>query len=313
MATDIVTFHKETPVEKAIDRIRLLARKRFPASYVYVIDDQEHLLGVINMRDLMLASPDAPLEAVMRKDVFALHCFTDREEAANELSKRRYFAAPVVDSQHHILGIVKAEQLIQGIQEEVTEDLQRMFGAGGDERTFSPMRFSLKKRLPWLHVNLATAFLAAAVVALFEDVIAKLTILAVFLPVVAGQGGNAGAQSLAVVMRGLVMREIPKDRVRRLILKEGGIGMVNGLVIGIVTAVIAWAWHGNPYLGLVIGLGMLVNLILAGLSGASIPILMRAAGLDPAQCSSIILTTVTDVMGFLAFLGFAVLFQAHLL
>jgi magnesium transporter len=313
MATDIVTFHKEMPVEKAIDRIRLLARKRFPASYVYVIDDQEHLLGVINMRDLMLASPDAPLEAVMRKDVFALHCFTDREEAANELSKRRYFAAPVVDSQHHILGIVKAEQLIQGIQEEVTEDLQRMFGAGGDERTFSPMRFSLKKRLPWLHVNLATAFLAAAVVALFEDVIAKLTILAVFLPVVAGQGGNAGAQSLAVVMRGLVMREIPKDRVRRLILKEGGIGMVNGLVIGIVTAVIAWAWHGNPYLGLVIGLGMLVNLILAGLSGASIPILMRAAGLDPAQCSSIILTTVTDVMGFLAFLGFAVLFQAHLL
>ncbi len=313
MSTDIVTFHKETSVDGAVERIRLLARKRFPASYVYVIDDQEHLLGVINMRDLMLASLDAPLESVMRKDVFSLHCFMDREEAANELSKRRYFAAPVVDSQSHILGIIKAEQLIQGIQEEVTEDLQRMFGAGGDERAFSPMGFSLKKRLPWLHVNLATAFLAAAVVALFEDVIAKLTILAVFLPVVAGQGGNAGAQSLAVVMRGLVMREIPKEKIRRLILKESGIGMVNGLVIGAVTALIAWAWNGNPYLGLVIGLGMLVNLILAGLSGASIPILMRAVGLDPAQCSSIILTTVTDVMGFLAFLGFAVLFQAHLL
>ncbi len=313
MSTNFLSFHKDIPVGEAIEKIRSLAKKRSPASYAYVIDDEEHLVGVMNMRDLMLASPEESLDAIMRKDVFTLHCFVDREEAANELSKRRYFAAPVVDSQNHILGIIKAEQLLQGIQEEVTEDLQRMFGVGGDERTFSPMRFSLKKRLPWLHVNLATAFLAAAVVALFEGVIAKLTILAVFLPVIAGQGGNAGAQSLAVVMRGLVMREIPKDKVRRLIFKEGGIGAINGAIIGVVTAIVAWTWHGNPYLGLVIGLGMLVNLTLAGLSGSSIPILMKAVGLDPAQCSSIILTTVTDVMGFFAFLGFAVLFQSYLL
>ena len=215
--------------------------------------------------------------------------------------------------QNHILGIIKAEQLLQGIQEEVSEDLQRMFGAGGDERTFSSIGFSLKQRLPWLHVNLATAFLAAAVVALFQDVIAQLTILAVFLPVVAGQGGNAGAQSLAVVMRGIVMRELPRHKVRRLILKEGGIGAINGLIIGVVTAIVAWVWHGNPYLGLVIGLGMLVNMIIAGLSGSSIPILMKAVGLDPAQCSSIILTTVTDVIGFFAFLGFAVLFKSYLI
>jgi len=313
MSTDFLSFHKDIAVGEAIEKIRLLAKKRFPASYVYVIDDEEHLLGVMNMRDLMLASPGDSLETVMRKDVFTLHCFVDREEAANELSKRRYFAAPVVDSQNHILGIIKAEQLLQGIQEEVTEDLQRMFGAGGDERAFSPMGFSLRKRLPWLHVNLATAFLAAAVVALFEGMIAKLTVLAVFLPVVAGQGGNAGAQSLAVVMRGLVMREIPKNKIRPLIFKEGGIGAINGAIIGVVTAILAWAWQGNPYLGLVIGLGMLVNLILAGLSGSGIPILMKAVGLDPAQCSSIILTTVTDVMGFVAFLGFAVLFQSYLL
>jgi magnesium transporter len=211
------------------------------------------------------------------------------------------------------VGIIKAEQLIQGIQEEVTEDLQRMFGAGGDERVFSPILFSLKKRLPWLHVNLATAFLAAAVVAVFEDLIARLTVLAVFLPVVAGQGGNAGAQSLAVVMRGLVMREIPKDKVLKLVLKEGWLGAVSGAIIGIVTALVAWGWHGNPFLGIVIGLGMLLNLIFAGLSGASIPVLMKRIGLDPAQCSSIILTTVTDVMGFLAFLGLALLFQSRLL
>jgi magnesium transporter len=312
MSTDVLSFHKETSVNDAIEKIRSLAKKRFPASYAYVIDDEDRLVGVMNMRDLMLAAPEEPLENIMRKDIFTLHCFTGREEAANELSRRRYFAAPVVDSQNHILGIVKAETLLLGVQADVTAGLQRMFGAGGDENTTSSIRFSLKKRLPWLHVNLATAFLAAAVVALFEGIIAKLTVLAVFLPVVAGQGGNAGAQSLAIVMRGLVMREIPKGKAVRLIMKETGVGTINGMVIGLVTAVIAWAWHGNPFLGLVIGLGMLVNLAIAGLSGSAIPMLMKKVGWDPAQCSSIILTTVTDVVGFMAFLGFAVLFQRHL-
>ncbi|MEJ2284596.1 MAG: magnesium transporter, partial [Desulfobacterales bacterium] len=243
---------------------------------------------------------------------FALHCFTDRQDAANELAKRKYFAAPVVDGENHILGIVKAERMIQGVQEEASKDIQRMFGAGADERVFSTILFSLKKRLPWLHINLATAFLAAAVVALFEGIIAKLTILAVFLPVVAGQGGNAGAQSLAVVMRGIVMREIPRDKIYALVFKEAKIGAINGAVIGAVTALVAWVWYGNPFLGLVIGLGMLVNLILAGLAGASIPLIMKRVGIDPAQSSSIILTTVTDVVGFIAFLGFAVLFQKYL-
>jgi len=312
MTTDFLSFRKDLTVHDAVEKIRLLARRRFPASYAYVVDEKDHLLGVMNMRDLMLALPEVTLETVMRRDVFTVHCFLDREEAANELAKRRYFAAPVVDSMGQILGIIKAEQLIQGVQEEFTEDIQRMFGAGGDERAFSPIPFSLKKRLLWLHVNLATAFLAAAVVALFEGLIARITALAVLLPVVAGQGGNAGAQSLAIVMRALVMREIPPNQVWQLIFKETFLGAVNGAVIGVVTAAIAWLWYGNPFLGLVIGLGMLVNLIFAGLSGAAIPILMRAIGLDPAQCSSIILTTVTDVMGFFAFLGFALMFQAKL-
>ncbi|MFH1574802.1 MAG: magnesium transporter, partial [Acidobacteriota bacterium] len=231
MSTNFLAFHHDITVAEAIEKIRLLAQTRFPSSYAYVIDDEQHLIGVMNMRDLMLASPQQALGSVMRKDVFSIHCFIDREEAANELSKRKYFAAPVVDSQLKILGIIKVEQLIQGIQEEVSEDLQRMFGAGADERTSSPVLFSLKKRLPWLHVNLATAFLAAAVVAMFEDIIAQITVLAVFLPVVAGQGGNAGAQSLAVVMRGLVMREIPRGKVFQLVLKEGWLGAINGVII----------------------------------------------------------------------------------
>jgi magnesium transporter len=308
MTMDFLTFNKDTLAEEAIEKIRMLAKKRFPLSYVYVVDEEKHLVGVLNMRDLMLAAPDSPLEAIIRKEVFTLHCFTDRQEAANELAKRKYFAAPVVDSENHILGIIKAERMLQKVQDDVTQDIQRMVGVGADERVFSAITFSLKKRLPWLHINLATAFLAASVVALFEGIIAKLTILAVFLPVVAGQGGNAGAQSLAVVMRGIVMREIPKDKIFSLIGKEGKLGAINGAIIGAVTALVAWVWYGNPYLGVVIGLGMLFNLIFAGLSGAAIPLLMKKIGIDPAQSSSIILTTVTDVMGFLAFLGFAVIF-----
>jgi magnesium transporter len=276
------------------------------------VDDDNRLVGVLNMRDLMIAPPQSSLESILQKEVFSIHCFVDLQDAANELAKRKYFAAPVVDSENHILGIIKAERLIKGVQEGTTEDIQRMFGVGADERPFSSILFSLKKRLLWLHINLITAFMAAAVVAVFEGIIAKITVLAVFLPVVAGQGGNAGAQSLAVVMRGIVMREIPENKTAALIFKEAKLGAANGAIIGIVTALIAWIWMGSPYLGLVIGLGMLVNLICAGLSGAAIPLIMKRIGIDPAQSANIILTTVTDIMGFFAFLGFAVLFQNYL-
>ncbi|MBP9733056.1 MAG: magnesium transporter [Candidatus Omnitrophica bacterium] len=313
MSKDFMAFHGDLKVKDAIQKIRTVARHHAPASYVYVIDNGGVLIGVINMRDMMLAGSDATLGAVMIRNVFTLDYFMSREAAAEELSKRRYFAAPVVDNEHHLLGIIRAEQLIHEVQEEMTEDIQRMVGAGADERSFSPMSQSIRNRLPWLHVNLLTAFMAAGVVAMFEGLIAKITILAVFLPIVAGQGGNAGAQSLAIVMRGIVMREIPPNKVKKLIFKESALGLINGMVIGLVTAGIAWLWHGNPYLGMVVGLAMVINLFFAGLAGASIPLIMKRVGLDPAQCSSIILTTVTDVMGFFAFLGFAMLFQKYLI
>jgi len=312
MQTEYLSFHEKDRARDATRNIRKLASQQFPASYAYVVDADERLVGVINMRDLLLADEDAALDTIAKKDVFVLDCFMDSTEAAQELAKRRYFAAPVVDAQRRMLGLVKAEQLIRGAQSDVAGSIQRMFGGNPDERAFSPIAFSLRKRLPWLHVNLATAFLAAFVVSLFQDTIAKITVLAIFLPVVAGQGGNAGAQSLAIVMRGLVMREIPRNRLSALVMKEGLLGVTTGTVTGIVTGLVAWLWQGNAILGVVIGLGMIVNLFVAGLSGAAIPVIMRSLGLDPAQCSSIILTTVTDVVGFLAFLGFAVLFQNYL-
>lgn len=313
MNTEFLAFHQDITVRDAIEKVRKLEKTRTAVSYIYVIDEEHKLVGIMNMRDMLLAAQTAQLSTIMRPNVFTVDCFMDREKVAHELESRRYFAAPVIDPEGRLIGVVKAEKLLAGIQEEATEDLQKMFGVGGDERAFSPIGFSLKTRLPWLHANLATAFIAASVVSLFEDIIAKITVLAVYLPVVAGQGGNAGAQSLAVVMRGLVMREIPSGKVKSLIFKEATIGVINGLVIGLVTALIAALWQGNPYLGLVIGLGMIVNLTIAGLSGAAIPLFMKGIGLDPAQCSNIILTTITDVMGFFAFLGFAVIFQDYLI
>jgi len=312
MTTDFLAFHEDVKVKDAIQRIRTLASRQDATSYTYVVDQANRLVGVLNMRDLLLASGDAELRSIVKRDVFVVDGFMDREELAHELSTRRFFAAPVVDAERRLLGVVKTEQFLGDVREEAAEDILRMVGAGVDERAFSPLPYSLRKRLPWLLVNLATAFLAAAVVGLFEDVIAKITILAVFLPVVAGQGGNAGAQSLAVVIRGIALRQVPRSQGMRLAMKETALGVLNGVVIGVVTALVAWWWHGNPFLGVVIGLAMIVNLTAAGLCGAAIPLALKAMGRDPAQSSSIFLTTVTDIVGFFAFLSFAVLFQPYL-
>lgn len=309
MKTDYVAFEQSLSIDEVVARLRKRAETHRSYSNVFVIDADRRLLGVVPMRDLLLADGESALQEIMATNVVSVGPFDEAATAFQTLSGRGFTTLPVVDAQGHLIGVVRATQLLAEAQETASQNLQKLFGVGRDERAFSPLMFCLQKRLPWLHVNLVTAFLAASVVALFEDVIARITVLAIYLPVVAGQGGNAGAQSLAVVMRGLVMKEIPAQRVRALLAKESIIGAVNGVAIGLVTAGVAWAWNGNPYLGLVIGLAMIVNLTAAGFSGAMIPIAMKKFGLDPAQSSSIVLTTVTDVVGFFAFLGFAVMLQ----
>ncbi|KAA3592877.1 MAG: magnesium transporter [Candidatus Scalindua sp. AMX11] len=309
VSRDYLAFHVDLRVKDIINKIRLMARRKSSFAYAYVVDGDHRLIGVLRMFDLIAASREATIGAIMRREIYSIDSFSSREQAANYFKVHRYSAAPVVNSENRLLGIVKAEKLIQEAWEDIGEDIQKMVGVAPEERTFSSLWFSLRKRLPWLNVNLATAFAAAGVVALFEDIIHQITALAIFLPVVAGQGGNAGAQTLAVVMRGLVMREISKARVKGLVLKECMLGALNGIIIGLITAVVAWLWRGNPFLGIVIGLGMIVNMIVAGFAGATIPIVMKKLGIDPAQSSSIILTTITDVVGFFAFLSFAVMFQ----
>jgi magnesium transporter len=219
----------------------------------------------------------------------------------------------VVSETGRIIGIVNTKNIIASTEEEATEDLQILFGASPEERVYSTAAFKIRKRLPWLHINLATVFLAGMVVALFDGLIAKLAVLAVFLPVVAGQASNAGTQTLAVVLRGMIMREIKPGTGARLVLTEMWVGLVNGLITGLVTALAAWLWKGNAWLGLVAGLSMTLTLVISGLSGALIPLTMKRLGFDPAHSSGIVLTTVTDVVGFFSFLGLAWLLQAKLI
>ena len=309
MSSNFFALRQDLRLSDAVSKIRLMALKEnTPLSYVYVVDPGFRLTGVLTMRDLLIQDPDKHLGQIMIKDVFYLNAFMEVEEAARIVARRNFFAVPGGDNTGILVGIVNTSQLLSDAHEEYTADLQTLFGAGSEERPFSGTFYSLKKRLPWLNINLATAFLAAGVIAMFEGVIAKLTVLAVFLPIVAGQGGNAGAQSLAVVMRGLIMREIPKQDFLKLFWKEGKLGFLNGVLIGLVTGLIALIWQGSPTLGIVIGLAMIINLVVAGLAGAMIPIGLKTLGFDPAQSSMIILTTITDVVGFFAFLGLAALF-----
>jgi len=313
MSTDFAAFPREMKVRDVITRLRAAVKKGSPPMYAYVVGEDRKLLGVLVMRDLLFADPGSPVESAMTTGVRAVSGFTDQEELVQLARDKRYLAVPVVDSDGRIMGSVKMGALLDTSQEEASEDIQLMFGGGSEEKPLSSWSFKVTQRLPWLSVNLATAFLAGSVVALFEDLIARIAMLAVFLPIIAGQGGNAGTQTLAVMLRGLIMREVKPSDAWKAIGREMLVGGINGAATGAVTAGVAWAWKGNAFLGIVVGMAMVVNLIAAGAAGAGIPLLMKRFGFDPAQSSGIILTTVTDVVGFFAFLGFAALFQSRLI
>lgn len=312
MTTDVFSVNTETKVREVIARLRSSAG-RSSDSYVYAVGPDRKLQGVVNMRDLLLASPEATVASMMRADVLAVPAMMDREDLVHMAGETHFLSMPVVDAQGRLVGRVRTSALLETSQQEATEDVQKLFGASAEERAFSPLFFKVRQRLPWLQINLATAFLAASVVAHFQDLIGRVAVLAVFLPIVAGQGGNAGIQTLAVALRGLVMREVRPRDAAALIAVEAGTALVNGLAVGLVTAGAAWLWKGNPWLGLVVGLAMVLNMAAAGIAGAGIPLAMKRLGFDPAQSSGIFLTTVTDVVGFLTFLGFAALFEARLL
>ena len=308
MQPNFLSFRSDIRVREVIHKLRSLAKSHVPTTYCYVVDHENKLIGILNMRDLIISDLNQFIEDIMKKDVIKVSPFTDREKLITIFGEKHYLGVPVVDEDDKLIGVVNTKDLIESTEEEASEDIQILFGASPEERVYSPLSFKIRKRLPWLYINLLTAFLAGGVIAIFEGMISKIAVLAVFLPIIAGQGGNAGTQSLSVILRALAMREIKPSAAYKAVLVETSANLINGIGIGLVTAGVAWAWKGNPYLGLIVGIAMFLNMTAAGLAGAFIPLMMKKMGFDPAHSSGIFLTTITDIVGFFSFLGLAWIF-----
>jgi magnesium transporter len=309
MTTDVTALDESLTVQEAIEELRRLSEELEQMFYVYVVDKRRHLLGVLSMRDLILAKPHRKLGEIMIPNVAALPVTMDQEEVARLFEKNGYMAMPVVDLRARLVGIVTVDDVVDVLQEEATEDVQKMFGAGGEERLTSKWQYSFRMRVWWLVVNLGTAFMAGAVVGAFQDTLQSLTMLAIYMPIVAGTGGNAGAQAMAVSIRGLAIGRVNRSLLWHVIRREMRVGMATGTVVGLITASVAMLWHHSPALGLVVGLALLINHTLACSSGASIPFIMKKLGFDPAQSATIFATTVTDVGGFFGLFMLAKLFM----
>ncbi len=312
MSPEYVALPADITAHEAIERLRKAAEEAETVYYVYVVDEGGRLLGVLSLRDLVFARPDTPIREIMRPEVVTLSPEMSADEVAQAFDKYGYLALPVVDEEGRLLGIVTVDDILDTVILRDTEDMYKMANVPREERVDTPWHESLRLRLPWLYINLATAFLAASVVGAFEGVIAKISALAIFMPVVAGQGGNAGMQTVTIVTRGIALGEVPPGRGLAILAKEVLLGLLNGLAVGTVVGAVAFAWKHNPYLGLVAFLAMVGNMIIAGLVGAAIPLGLRALGLDPALASSVILTTFTDTLGFFLLLGLGYLFRGVL-
>jgi len=312
MTRGYVALHKDMTAQEAITFLRLRRPVAEEAYYLYVLDSANRLEGVVNLRQLIVADPQTRIEEIMTREVASVAPGTDQEECARLIQHYRLRALPVVDASGRLEGIITADDLMEVISEEATEDMYRMVGLPSDESVYAPVAVSARRRLPWLYINLITAFFAAAVVAAFEPTIEKLTALAVFMPVVAGQGGNAGIQTITIVVRGIALGEIELRDVRRVLLKEISIGVLKGISLGLTVGIIAGIWKDNWTLGFVVGLALLLNMLVAGALGALIPLTLRALRLDPAIASGIFLTTFTDVLGFFFLLGLATLLISQL-
>ncbi len=299
----IGALHVDLSVAEAIERLRSIRQRGLRE--LFVVDDQMHLLGQIEMEDLVLSNRDRPIREIMRGATAFVRDVDPAEEVVRTLQTHPLSVVPVIGDLGRFMGVIRQPELMAAVRLDTSVDLQTMVGASADERALSSPGFAVRKRLPWLQINLLTAFLAAAVVGLFESTIAKYTALAVLLPVVAGQSGNAGAQALAVTMRGLVLREVQLRQWPRIALKEAAVGLVNGLAVAATTALGVYIWSRSAGLVLIIVMAMIISMVVAGLAGALVPVLLRRLGQDPATASSIILTTVTDIVGFFSFLGIA--------
>ena len=313
MATEFISLSQHMSVLQTLEYLQKAAQDAEMAYYLYVVDQSNVLTGVVSLREIVAHSFDTLIRDIANPNVISVPASTDQEEVARIFSKYSFLMMPVVDEHDHILGVITVDDVMDIIEEENTEDIHRLAQINEEEKVDGSLIESLKSRLPWLLINLLTAFLASSVVAVFSGTIEKVVALAAVNPIIAGMGGNAGTQSLTIVVRGIALGELTGDNARRVFFKEFGVGILSGVSIGLVVALICGVMQQNPSFGLVVGLAMLLNMAFATIAGYAVPVILKKINVDPALASSVFVTTVTDVLGFFFFLGLATLFLPYLI
>jgi magnesium transporter len=310
MTRDFFALDEDLTVAEAIAALQRRSEEFEMVLYVYVVDKRNHLVGVVSLRQLLITPPSTQLKRIMSPNVISARTTTDQEEVARLVAEYNLLAIPILDDEDKLVGIVTVDDALDVAQEEVAEDLMALAGVATEEHVSTSASRSLKLRVPWLLVNLATAFLASYVVSRFEKQIGEKPSLAVLMPIVAGMGGNAATQTLTVIIRGMAIGEL--TAVTWVTLKSIIVGAGNGIINGFVAAVVAAIFFRNIWLGAVLASAMIINMIVAGIAGTLIPVALKRLHIDPAVASSVFVTTATDVTGFFSFLGIATLLMRFL-
>jgi magnesium transporter len=305
MTPAIISLRPAWRAQEAVEELRRVVPGADSAYYLYVTDDDGRLLGVVSLRDLVVAQPETVVEAMMDPNVISVPITADQEDCARTLSRYGYLALPVTDEEGRLVGVITADDLIEVAEDEATEDMYRMVGISGEEQVFSSLSSAVFKRLPWLAINMVTLFVAITVVNAFEWVIAGMVALATFLPLVSGEGGNAGSQTTTVIVRGLSMGEVDQRNGLRALGKEVGAALINGAIIGLGTGLVAYLWKGEWIIALAVIVAMTLNFVVGALAGVLVPLGLQAIKVDPALASAAFVTALTDTLGFLFFLGIA--------
>jgi magnesium transporter len=307
MTTSFIALDQKMRAQEAIDSLREAGDGSEAVLYLYVVDEQRTLVGVVPIRRLVASPPDRLISEIMIPDPVSVSADDDQEEVAHIVARFDLLAVPVTDVDGRMLGLITVDDVIDVITEEATEDMYHLAGLTEADRVFVPAHESIRKRLPWMFLNLATCFAAAGVVGLFERAIEQVVALAIFMPVVAGMGGNGGTQSLTIITRAIALGEIEFSSAFRAVMKELAVGLALGIAMGLGSAGIAYLWHADPIIGVALFGAMILTLSVAGLVGAAVPLALKALKQDPALGSGVIVTTFTDAFAFFSFLGIATL------
>lgn len=313
MTTSIVTLERGMTSAEAIESLRKTPPGSDTPYYLYVVDQARKLLGVVGLRDLVVAGPESPIETIMDPTVIFATTNMDQEDAARIMVRYDLAAMPVVDDRHVLWGMITYDDLMDVLEDEATEDIYRLANVSDPDLSVdSPVGISVRRRIPWLYLSGLTALFASWVISRFEATIAKVAILAAFQSVVAGLGGNTATQTLAIIVRGIALGEIELSDAFKTLVKEALVGLVQGLFVGTAAGLGVYFWTGESYLGLILGLSLLGNMIIATIVGTLVPLILRALKLDPALASTVLVTSVTDSVGFALFLGLATIFLNYL-